>query len=82
MSDDTKTNVESQEQQQQQQSNQIDENGDDALESLVRTLHNQIKSSNWLDVNNASKFEQENPELMKAWNEEVEKFNQQQHEHK
>jgi hypothetical protein len=36
------------------------------LEDLLRQLHGQIKSSNWLETNN-NKLEQENPELIKAW---------------
>jgi hypothetical protein len=36
------------------------------LEDLLRQLHGQIKSSNWLETN-TNKLEQENPELLKAW---------------
>ncbi|CAF0868651.1 unnamed protein product [Brachionus calyciflorus] len=37
------------------------------IEDLLRQLHGQIKSSDWLEVNNSSKLENENPELIKAW---------------
>ena len=40
---------------------------DEQIENLLRELHSQIKSSNWLETNTASKLEQENPELVKAW---------------
>ena len=46
------------------------------LEDLLKDLHRQIKSTNWLEVNNAQKFEQENPELIKAWNEAINNQNQ------
>lgn len=36
------------------------------LEDLLRQLHGQIKSSNWLETN-TNRLEQENPELIKAW---------------
>lgn len=40
---------------------------DDGIENLLRQLHGQIKSSNWLETNTAVKLEEENPELIKAW---------------
>ncbi len=39
----------------------------DPIEELLRTLHGQIKSSNWLESNTAGKLEEQNPELIKAW---------------
>ena len=41
------------------------------LEDLLKNLHKQIKTTKWLEVNSAEKFEQENPELIKAWNEAI-----------
>lgn len=41
------------------------------LENLLRQLHSQIKSSDWLQTNTADKFEQENPDLIKAWKQEI-----------
>jgi hypothetical protein len=41
------------------------------LENLLRQLHMQIKSSDWLQTNTADKFEQENPDLIKAWKQEI-----------
>ena len=37
------------------------------IEDLLRQLHGQIKSSDWLQTNTADKLEQENPELIRAW---------------
>ena len=37
------------------------------IEDLLRQLHGQIKSSDWLKSNTAEKFEQENPEIAEAW---------------
>ena len=48
----------------QSQSNQ------DPIEELIRTLHGQIKTSEWINEN-TSKLEAENPELIKAWKEAV-----------
>ncbi len=42
------------------------------LEDLLRRLHGQIKTSGWLETNNAVQLENENPELIKAWKNEVE----------
>lgn len=52
-----------------------DANQEDQLEDLLRQLHGQIKSSNWLDTNTASKLEQENPELISAWKSAIESEN-------
>lgn len=41
----------------------------DNIEDLLRQLHGQIKSSDWLQNNTADKLEKENPELIKAWKE-------------
>ena len=40
---------------------------DESLEDLVRTLHCQIKDSDWLKENTAEKWAAENPELAKAF---------------
>jgi hypothetical protein len=50
-----------------------EEKNNENLEDLLRNLHKQIKSTKWLEENNAEKFEQENPELIKAWNEAINK---------
>jgi hypothetical protein len=42
----------------------------DPIEELLRTLHGQIKTSEWLNEN-TNKLESENPELIKAWKEAV-----------
>lgn len=42
----------------------------DQIEDLLRTLHGQIKSSEWLNEN-TNKLENENPGLIKAWKEAV-----------
>jgi len=42
----------------------------DPIEDLLRTLHGQIKTSEWL-TENTSKLENENPELIRAWKEAV-----------
>ena len=39
------------------------------IEDLLRTLHGQIKTSDWLQENTANKLEQDNPDLIKAWKE-------------
>jgi hypothetical protein len=44
---------------------------DDNLEDLLRTLHNQIHTSDWLQANTANKLEHENPDLIKAWKEAI-----------
>ena len=44
---------------------------DNNLEDLLRNLHKQIKTTKWLEENNAEKFEKENPDLIKAWNEAI-----------
>jgi hypothetical protein len=49
------------------------------LEDLVAILHRQIKTSGWLEVNNAESFEKANPDLAKAWNDEILKAQQQTH---
>lgn len=41
----------------------------DGLEDLLRTLHNQIKTSDWLEKNTATLMEKENPDLIRAWKE-------------
>lgn len=53
----------------------------DNLEDLLKVLHKQIKSSdgNWLKEE-ANKLEQENPELIKGWNNEIAKLKQDQQE--
>jgi hypothetical protein len=43
------------------------------LEDLVAILHRQIKTSDWLRVNNAENFEKANPDLVRAWNDEIRK---------
>lgn len=39
----------------------------ESLEDLVRTLHQQIKNSDWLKENTAEKWMEDNPELAKAF---------------
>ena len=46
------------------------EGSNDPIEDLLRTLHGQIKTSEWLNEN-TNKLENENPELIKAWKEAV-----------
>ena len=41
--------------------------GDENLEDLVRTLHRQMQSSDWLKENTAEKWMAENPELAKEF---------------
>lgn len=41
--------------------------GDEKLEDLVRTLHRQIQSSDWLKENTAEKWMADNPELAKEF---------------
>lgn len=41
--------------------------GDETLEGLVRTLHQQIQDSDWLKENTAEKWMADNPELAKAF---------------
>ena len=48
-------------------SNSEQEENRDPIEDLLRQLHGQIKSSNWLESNTAGKLEEQNPELIKAW---------------
>lgn len=43
--------------------------GSEGLEDLLRKLHGQIKSSDWLVKNTTSNLEKENPELVRAWKE-------------
>ena len=45
----------------------ISQDPQEGIENLLRQLHGQIKSSDWLQTNTADKLEQENPELIKAW---------------
>jgi hypothetical protein len=47
--------------------NNKEEGGEQQIESLLRQLHGQIKTSDWLAKNTADKLEEENPELIKAW---------------
>lgn len=47
----------------------------DPIEDLLKQLHGQIKSSDWLKENTAEKFENENPELIKAWKEALDSQN-------
>jgi hypothetical protein len=47
------------------------QNDDSKLEDLLRQLHGQIQTSDWLQVNTANKLEEENPELIKAWKEAI-----------
>ena len=52
----------------QQNEIEIEESTNSApLEDLVRTLHEQMKESDWLKTNTADKWVQENPELAKAF---------------
>ena len=46
-------------------SNSEQEENRDPIEDLLRQLHGQIKSSNWLESNTAGKLEEQNPELIK-----------------
>ena len=46
-------------------------NQENQLEDLLRTLHTQIKTSEWVSVN-TNKLENENPELIKAWKDAIE----------
>lgn len=39
----------------------------ESLEDLVRTLHQQIKSSDWLKENTAEKWMEDNPKLAEAF---------------
>jgi len=55
----------------QQAGDQMKHSEETNLENLLRQLHNQIKSSDWLQTNTADKFEQENPDLVKAWKQEI-----------
>ena len=41
--------------------------GDENLDDLVRTLHRQMQSSDWLKENTAEKWMAENPELAKGF---------------
>lgn len=41
------------------------------IESLLKQLHGQIKTSDWLEKNTANNLEEENPELIKAWKEAI-----------
>ncbi len=41
--------------------------GDESLEDLVRTLHQQIQGSDWLKENTAEKWMADNPELAKEF---------------
>lgn len=47
----------------------------DPVENLLRQLHGQIKSSDWLKENSAQKLENENPELIKSWKEAIDSEN-------
>ena len=42
----------------------------DNIEDLLRTLHGQIKTSEWAQENE-KKLNNENPELIKAWKEAI-----------
>lgn len=48
----------------QEQNNAV--NQQDQIEDLLRTLHGQISSTNWVEENE-SKLKSENPELIAAW---------------
>ncbi len=48
-------------------------NNEENLEDLLKNLHKQIKTTNWLEENNVEKLEKENPELLKAWNDAINK---------
>ncbi len=48
-----------------------DSTNQDNIEDLLRTLHGQIKTSEWAQENE-KKIENENPELIKAWKEAIE----------
>lgn len=48
----------------------------EGLEDLLRKLHGQIKSSDWLEKNTAASLEMANPELIRAWKEAVQPDNQ------
>lgn len=61
-------NVEANKNEEEQQQQQ-----EQGLENLLKNLHKQIKTSDWLSVNTVEKIEKENPELIKAWNEEINK---------
>ena len=54
-----------------QKNEKIENSSEDGLQDLLRQLHGQIRSSNWLESNTANKLEQENPELIKAWKDAV-----------
>ena len=41
--------------------------GDETLEDLVRTLHQQMQDSDWLKENTAEKWMADNPELAQAF---------------
>ena len=37
------------------------------IEDLLRQLHGQIKATDWLEKNTADTFQEQNPDLVKAW---------------
>lgn len=47
----------------------------DDIEDLLKQLHGQIKTSNWLATNTVNKLEEENPELIKAWKDAIDSEN-------
>jgi hypothetical protein len=55
----------------------------DNLEDLLKVLHKQINSTggNWIKQE-ATKLEQENPELIEGWNNEITKLKEEEQQHK
>lgn len=73
MSKSSNSNLETNQEIQKQQTNQ----NEIQIEDLLRQLHSQIRSGDWLTQNTANKLENENPELIKAWKEAVNNSNEQ-----
>jgi hypothetical protein len=48
-------------------------NQQDQIEDLLRTLHGQIRTTNWVEEN-TNKLKTENPELIEAWKDEINKL--------
>ncbi|XP_013096832.2 1-aminocyclopropane-1-carboxylate synthase-like protein 1 isoform X2 [Biomphalaria glabrata] len=48
--------------------------GEETLEDLLSTLSQQIKSSDWLQLNTAEKFAKENPEVAQIFKDAVNKY--------
>jgi hypothetical protein len=51
----------------QPKSEEVTPNSGNGIEDLLRQLHGQIKTSDWLEKNTANSFQEQNPDLVKAW---------------